>query len=50
MKHHHSEHKPDGMSHTMHEGHDMKGSRGNIRILRERANEAVWETLSMEEK
>jgi Cu2+-exporting ATPase len=29
MEHHHSEHKPDGMSSTMHEGHDMKGAKGS---------------------
>jgi len=28
MEHHHSEHPQDGMSHTMREGHDMKGSKG----------------------
>jgi Cu2+-exporting ATPase len=28
MEHHHSEHPQDGMSHTIREGHDMKGSKG----------------------
>ncbi|PKN89483.1 MAG: copper-translocating P-type ATPase [Deltaproteobacteria bacterium HGW-Deltaproteobacteria-1] len=26
--HHHLEHPPEAMNHTMHEGHDMKGSKG----------------------
>ena len=32
MEHHHSEHKPDRMSHTMKEGHDMTGSKGGNHI------------------